>query len=283
MDPQMFVNNPFQNIRPQMNIVFESNKVGKHNIRFYYGTTINQALITYLNKIGRPDLINNKSNKILFIFNAKLINFNDQTKIEDFFHNVSSPLIRADFVNMINKSYNKSNTFDPKNNTNNNLNTDLGIMPNPSFKFHQNLEINQYKNEISELKKQLKEKDDEISELKKQLKEEHKRLEDNKKNLENDELRQNKILLKNTLGPGEKILVIYFNRTGKQILEKPKYSCKNTELFVRLEERFYKEFPEFKEYDLSFIVNGKRIKRFKTIEENQIRNNDTINIFANNY
>ena len=269
MDPQMFVNNPFQNIRPQMNIVFESNKVGKHNIRFYYGTTINQALITYLNKIGRPDLINNKSNKILFIFNAKLINFNDQTKIEDFFHNVSSPLIRADFVNMINKSYNKSNTFDPKNNTNNNLNTDLGIMPNPSFKFHQNLEINQYQNEISELKKQLKE--------------EHKRLEDNKKNLENDELRQNKILLKNTLGPGEKILVIYFNRTGKQILEKPKYSCKNTELFVRLEERFYKEFPEFKEYDLSFIVNGKRIKRFKTIEENQIRNNDTINIFVNNY
>ena len=148
MDPQMFVNNPFQNIRPQMNIVFESNKVGRISIPFYYGTTINQALITYLSKIGRSDLIN-KTNKILFIFNGRSINFNDQTKIEDYFHNLSSPVIRADFVNMINVSYNRSNTFDPNN--------------NPSFRFHQNLEINQYQNEINELKKQLKEKDDKIS------------------------------------------------------------------------------------------------------------------------
>ena len=149
----MFVNNPFQNIRIQMNIVFESNKVGRISIPFYYGTTINQALITYLSKIGRSDLIN-KTNKILFIFNGRSINFNDQTKIEDYFHNLSSPVIRADFVNMINVSYNRSNTFDPNN--------------NPSFRFHQNLEINQYQNEINELKKQLKEKDDKISELKNQ-------------------------------------------------------------------------------------------------------------------
>ena len=293
MNSQMFVNNPFQNIRLQMNIVFESNKVGRISIPFYYGTTINQALITYLSKIGRSDLIN-KTNKILFIFNGRSINFNDQTKIEDYFHNLSSPVIRADFVNMINVSYNRSNTFDPNN--------------NPSFRFHQNLEINQYQNEINELKKQLKEKDDKISELKnqaeekdceinklkKQAIEEHKRLEANKKNywdlyqrneflmIENEELRQNKINLKSTMGPGEKLLIVYFNKTGKQNLEKPKYSCKNTELFVRLEERFYKKFPEFKEYNLSFVVNGKRIKRFKTIDENQIKNNDTINIIVNN-
>jgi hypothetical protein len=58
--------------------------------------------------------------------------------------------------------------------------------------------------------------------------------------------------------------------------------CKNTELFVRLEERFYNDFPQFKEYDLFFKNNNKKIKRFKTLEENNIKNKDIINIFINN-
>ena len=56
--------------------------------------------------------------------------------------------------------------------------------------------------------------------------------------------------------------------------------CKNTELFVRVEERLYKDFPQFKNYETYFEVNGKRIKRFKTLNENKIKKNDVICIFT---
>ena len=55
--------------------------------------------------------------------------------------------------------------------------------------------------------------------------------------------------------------------------------CINRDLFVRLEERLYNKFPQFKNYETYFEVNGKRIKRFKTLEQNNINNNDIINIF----
>ena len=55
--------------------------------------------------------------------------------------------------------------------------------------------------------------------------------------------------------------------------------CKNTDLFVRLEERLYNEFPNFKNFETYFEVKTKRIKRFKTIEENGIKGNDVISVF----
>ena len=62
--------------------------------------------------------------------------------------------------------------------------------------------------------------------------------------------------------------VIYGNLVGK-----------SRDLFVRLEERLYDDFPQFKNYETYFEVNGKRIKRFQTLEQNKIKNNDIINIF----
>ena len=56
--------------------------------------------------------------------------------------------------------------------------------------------------------------------------------------------------------------------------------CKNTELFVRLEERLYEDFPQFKNYETFFEVNTRRIKRFKTLDENNIKSKDLINIFT---
>jgi hypothetical protein len=55
--------------------------------------------------------------------------------------------------------------------------------------------------------------------------------------------------------------------------------CKNTDLFVRLEEKLYNEYPQFKNYETYFEVKTKRIKRFKTLDENKIKNGDIINIF----
>ena len=82
-----------------------------------------------------------------------------------------------------------------------------------------------------------------------------------------------------SINPGEEILGINFVSNGVQDIGHYNLVCKNTDLFVRLEERLYQDFPDFKNYETYFEVNTRRIKRFKTIEENNIKNNDIINVF----
>ena len=82
-----------------------------------------------------------------------------------------------------------------------------------------------------------------------------------------------------SINPGEEILAINFVSNGVQDIGHYNLICKNTDLFVRLEERLYQDFPDFKNYETYFEVNTRRIKRFKTIEENNIKNNDIINVF----
>ena len=53
----------------------------------------------------------------------------------------------------------------------------------------------------------------------------------------------------------------------------------NTDLFVRLEEKLYNDFPKYKNYEIFFKVNTRPILRFKTLEENRIKNNDMIALF----
>ena len=79
--------------------------------------------------------------------------------------------------------------------------------------------------------------------------------------------------------PGEKIMAVNFVSMGNQDIGHYNLVCKNVDLFVSLEERLYEDFPKFKEYETYFEVKTKRIKRFKTLEENNINTNDIINIF----
>ena len=107
-------------------------------------------------------------------------------------------------------------------------------------------------------------------------------------NKKNNEIQQ--LLIKNnntrdnyeitSIKPGEKIMALNFVSMGNQDIMNYNLVCKNIDLFVRLEERLYEDFPQFKEYETYFEVNGKRIKRFKTIEQNNIKTNDVINIFT---
>ncbi len=78
---------------------------------------------------------------------------------------------------------------------------------------------------------------------------------------------------------GDKILAVNFISMGNNDIGHFNLICKNTDLFVRVEERLYNHFPQFKNYETYFEVNTRRIKRFKTIAENNIKNNDLINIF----
>ena len=79
---------------------------------------------------------------------------------------------------------------------------------------------------------------------------------------------------------GQKIMTVNFVSMGNNDIGHYSLPCKQTDLFVRLEERLYENFPVFKDYETFFEVRTKRIKRFKTLEENNIKSNDIINIFV---
>ena len=83
----------------------------------------------------------------------------------------------------------------------------------------------------------------------------------------------------NILKPKEKIMAINFVSLGIQDIGHYCLPCKNTDLFVRLEEKLNNDFPLLKDREAYFEVNGRRLKRFKTLDENKIKSNDIINVF----
>ena len=79
------------------------------------------------------------------------------------------------------------------------------------------------------------------------------------------------------LKPGEKSLSINFLSNDQKISN---YSipCKNTDVFVKLEEKLNQDFLWLKNKKYYFLNRGNVIERFKTIEENNIQSNDVIQI-----
>ena len=58
-------------------------------------------------------------------------------------------------------------------------------------------------------------------------------------------------------------------------------ACKITDNFKDLEEKLYKDYPELKHKNLYFMANGSIINRYETLENNGIKNSNTILIFDN--
>ena len=73
---------------------------------------------------------------------------------------------------------------------------------------------------------------------------------------------------------GEKMMSIIFI----SIDEGTHYSiiCKNTDIFSDIEKKFYDKYPEYKNTQSEFIINGNKIDRFKNIDDNKIKNSDII-------
>ena len=124
-----------------------------------------------------------------------------------------------------------------------------------------NVELNQIKELNQKLENDLTQKDGEIQKLISQI--------NNKKDYYDI----------SSLKPDDKIIGVNFVSMGSNDIGHYNLVCKNRDLFVRLEERLYNDFPQFKNYETYFEVNGKRIKRFQTLEQNNIKTNDIINIF----
>jgi len=77
--------------------------------------------------------------------------------------------------------------------------------------------------------------------------------------------------------PGEKIMSIIFISFDQNIISS--FICKNTDSFKYLENKFYEKYSEYKDLDNIFILNGRKINKDKSLDENIIKNNDIITIY----
>ena len=78
---------------PKICLTFNTTQGTTYTMVFNYGTTIDQILKKYLQRIGRHDLYYEKSNKICFLFNAYQLRFGDKTPVEEFFKGIPNPKV----------------------------------------------------------------------------------------------------------------------------------------------------------------------------------------------
>ena len=139
----------------------------------------------------------------------------------------------------------------------NKLSNELNIIKQENLKLNNQLNsVKQLYSTIESLKKELNSKNIEIKNLK-------------------DELLSKRSSRLEDIKPGEKIIAINFISTDQKI-NNHAIACKNTDIFVKLEEELYEEYPEYKEVNTYFTVGGNIIKRFKSIQDNNIRNQNKI-------
>jgi len=92
--PNMMINDNFEpqpkNIK-KMNVIFKTSSGKVFHFIVDYGTTVKELLKKFFDRIGLPDLIGCKD--IIFYFNAKFIEYENQTPIEKFFDPNPNPVI----------------------------------------------------------------------------------------------------------------------------------------------------------------------------------------------
>ena len=109
--------------------------------------------------------------------------------------------------------------------------------------------LNNYNNIINKYKSIIIQKDIELNNIKSKL------------------LDKSNMSDKNNINFDEMISVNFISKDKKLYFAIP---CVKTTIFAEIEEKLYQQYPELRETNNNFEVNGKKVLRFKTIEENKI-------------
>ena len=92
-------------VNPIRVVTFKTTGGAKHEIEIFNDyKTISSLLKKYLKTVNRPDLIEDKSNKIIFIYNARKIQFGDNIKLIELFKNDFKPIIVVNDPNYLIKN-----------------------------------------------------------------------------------------------------------------------------------------------------------------------------------
>jgi len=147
----------------------------------------------------------------------------------------------------------------------------------------------EYKNKINELENIIKELEIKIIEKDNLIKEEEiKKLDLTKKIKEFENISNNIIELENEIklfrtyydfSSNEKLISVKFISMNQEI--NSTIISKNTDSFSKIENILYEKYPKYKDSENYFIFNGRKINRNRTLEENKIRNNDTLTLEIN--
>ena len=147
---------------------------------------------------------------------------------------------------------------------------------------NKDLKLNELYQTLIDLENHIKKQKEIINNVKKEIKElKMSKLNDIKtikdkfkvyKNIIND-IRINIPLL---LKPNEKLMPVIFHSYDENI----HYSviCKNNDEFSKIESLLYDKYPEYKNINKDFIINGKKIDINKNLEDNNIRDSDIITL-----
>jgi len=73
-------------------------------------------------------------------------------------------------------------------------------------------------------------------------------------------------------------MCVFFTSTDQKVNRA--IPCIDSDLFAEVEEKLYKEYPEYRETNNCFLANGKQILRFKTIGDNKIGNGVPIILYT---
>ena len=165
---------------------------------------------------------------------------------------------------------------------------------NQNMKIKSQSELNKYKNENINLRKQIHKLQLENNKLKQnlqitqrsllnynyqiqnlnnKLKNKEKELNNLKKNIKNNFINQGN---KKKYVDFNKIIVINFISGDGKINYGIK--CLKTDTFAEVEEKLYQIYEEYRESNNIFLAGGKVVLRFKTIEQNKIRDGEKVQL-----
>ena len=181
-----------------------------------------------------------KPNNNYYQPNQKLNNFYE--------HNNNNFTSNQEIINLRNELNNKNQIIEQQKKTINDLQNKLSNL---------NMLNNNNQTLIKNLQNDINNKEQELLCLKNELNKIN--LNNNIKNNMND--KRDTFTIKFMSLPQDKILSI---------------TCSNTDSIAKCEEIFYNKYPEYKDINTYLTANGNAIKRFKTIEENKIKQDNAI-------
>ena len=138
--------------------------------------------------------------------------------------------------------------------------------------------INKLKQDYGDIIKKYESDNNKLKNKNKELK----KLIDKQKQEIDDYILKSKNLSNNkakSFNPEDKIISVLFMTQGNNDIFNYSMPCKTTDLFIKLEEKLYQDFPKYRNIKKIFMVNTNKVLRFKTLEENKIKNNDIISLF----
>ena len=75
---------------------------------------------------------------------------------------------------------------------------------------------------------------------------------------------------------GEKLMSVIFISADQKIHHS--FICKNTDMFINIEKSLYDIYPEYRESENYFLLRGVKINKYKSLENNNIKDSDIITL-----